>query len=90
MGRLEGRIFRSREFQESLINIMRNEQIKFQTEIRRTLTELQSHPLQVNDKLEGSVNQTGSGIAGMTTHVPGIPTPLLGLNDGGLGFRMNH
>lgn len=39
-GRLEGSISRSREYQESLINSMRNKQIKFQSERRSTLTEL--------------------------------------------------
>lgn len=32
-GRLEGRVNRSREYQETLINTMRNEQLKFQNEV---------------------------------------------------------
>lgn len=34
--RLEGRITRSREYHEALINMMRNEQLKFQAEMRPT------------------------------------------------------
>ncbi|XP_074346704.1 uncharacterized protein LOC141685510 [Apium graveolens] len=89
-GRLEGRISRSREYQESLINTMRNEQIKFQAEVRSTLTEFQTFQAPANDKLEGSVNQPASGIAGMNTHVQGFPTPLLGFDEGGLGYRVRQ
>lgn len=35
---LEGRVNRSRETQEQMINLLRNEQLKFQSEIRSTVT----------------------------------------------------
>lgn len=39
--RLEGRINRSREHQESLISSMKEDQLHFQAEVRSTLTEIQ-------------------------------------------------
>lgn len=42
MGRLEGRIARSREHQEAMIYSMKNDQDHFQAEVRSTLTSLQS------------------------------------------------
>lgn len=38
--RLEGRINRSRENQEQMINMLQSEQIKFQSELRSTVTGL--------------------------------------------------
>lgn len=69
--RLEGRISRSREYQEALINTMRNNQVKFQTEIKSTLTGLSTSPVLSVDKAEGSSNHPGSATIGM------IPTPLI-------------
>ena len=39
-GRLEGRVNRSREHHETLINTMRNDQLKFQADVRSTLEKL--------------------------------------------------
>lgn len=55
-GRVEGRVQRTREFHESLINSMKNEQLKFQAEMRSTLTEMQVGQAPVMSKPEGSVN----------------------------------
>lgn len=55
-GRLEGRINRSREYHESLINTMRNEQIKFQSKVRSTLTNLQSFHVLAPEQVDASVN----------------------------------
>lgn len=57
--RLEGRIARAREHQESMIYAMKNEQDNFQSELRSTLTGLQLHSV---EKLDGSVNQGESSI----------------------------
>lgn len=57
-GRLEGRINRSRKYHESLINTMRNEQLKFQTKVKSTLTARQFGPIAPN-KPQGSVNHPG-------------------------------
>lgn len=57
--RLEGRINRSREYHEALINTMRSEQLSFQAEIKSTITGLQSLPMPTHEKLEGSVNHMG-------------------------------
>lgn len=59
-GRLEGRINRSREYHESLINTMRSEQIKFQTEVRSTITGIQSRQYPAPEGIEGSVNNNGT------------------------------
>lgn len=56
-GRLEGRVSRSREYHESLINTMRNDQLQFQTEVRSTLTGFQSMKMPVFEKGQGSVNR---------------------------------
>lgn len=37
-GRLEGRVNRGREYHETLINAIRSEQLKFQTEMKSTIT----------------------------------------------------
>lgn len=58
-GRLEGRVQRTREFHESMINSMKDEQLKFQSEIRSTLTGLQGSQVPLNKKTEGSVNKMG-------------------------------
>lgn len=49
-GRLEGRVNRSHEYHETLINAMRNEQLKFQSEIKTTLTEIHTKPLPNQDR----------------------------------------
>lgn len=54
--RLEGRINRSREHQESLISSMREDHLQFQTEVRSTLTELQLGKSKPMDGGEGSSN----------------------------------
>lgn len=58
-GRLEGRVQRTREFHESLINSMKNDQVKFQAELRSTITGVQVTQGQLSQKPEGSVNQMG-------------------------------
>lgn len=58
--RLEGRVNRSREFHESLINTMRNDQLKFQKEIKSTLTGLQTFQVPLPDVVDGSVNHFGA------------------------------
>lgn len=62
-GCLEGRINRSRKYHESFINTMPNEQLKFQTKVKSTLTARQFGPIAPN-KPEGSVNHPGSTSAG--------------------------
>lgn len=59
-GRLEGRINRSREYHETLINTMRNEQVKLQSEFKSTVTGLQQFQVPVPEGVEGSVNHLGS------------------------------
>lgn len=39
-GRLEARVQRTREFHESLLNSMKNDQLKFKSEMRTSLTEI--------------------------------------------------
>lgn len=48
-----------------MINTMRNEHIKFQMEMKSTLTELQSTQLPGNNKAEGSTNHPGTSSPGM-------------------------
>ena len=55
--RLEGRVNRSCEYHESLINTMRNEQLKFHNEIKSSITGLQSIPTAPPEKGEGSINR---------------------------------
>lgn len=55
-GRLEGRVQRTRDVHESLINSMKEEQLKFQLEIRSTLTGAHMSQIPVPKKPEGSVN----------------------------------
>ncbi|KAL8088363.1 hypothetical protein AgCh_038219 [Apium graveolens] len=57
--RFEGRINQSREYHETLINMIRSEQLKFQTEVKSTLIGMQSLHVSSQDKLEGSVNNSG-------------------------------
>lgn len=57
--RLEGRVNRSREYHETLINTMRNEKLKFQADVRSSSTEIQAKPVPQIDKAEGSVNRQG-------------------------------
>lgn len=59
-GRLEGRVQRTREFHESLINSMKNDQLKFQSEIRSSLTDIQAGHVPVVNNHEGSVNKIGA------------------------------
>lgn len=56
-GRLEGRVNRSCEYHETLINTMRNDQLKFQAEMRSTITGLQPTQIPTLDKAENSVNR---------------------------------
>lgn len=39
-----------------MVNSLRNEQLKFQTEVKSTITGLQSLNIPVHDKVEGSTN----------------------------------
>ncbi|KAL8135172.1 hypothetical protein AgCh_010002 [Apium graveolens] len=41
--RLEGRVNQAREHQQMMINMMKDDQLKFQAEVRATLSELKSH-----------------------------------------------
>ncbi|XP_063935341.1 transposon Tf2-1 polyprotein isoform X1 [Daucus carota subsp. sativus] len=59
--RLEGRINRSREYHESLIHSLRNEQTKFQSEMRNTLLEIQSFPMGSHERGEPSINRPPGG-----------------------------
>lgn len=78
--RLEGRISRSREYHETLINTMRTEQLKFQAEMRSTVTGVPlgqgGHP----DKGEASVNRH---VFGPGSYTAGGPNG--GGHSGGLG-----
>lgn len=56
-GRLEGRVSRSREYHETLINTMRSDHLKFQAEVRSTLTGIHTMQAPINDKVEASVNK---------------------------------
>lgn len=56
-GRLEGRVNRSREYHETLINTIRSDQLKFQAEMKSTLTGLQVGHGSMHDKTEPSVNR---------------------------------
>lgn len=80
-GRLEGRVQRTREFHESLINSMKNDQLKFQAEMRSTLTDMQVGQVPAMSKPEGSVNNlVGSPVS----------IPVFGGHEGyglGLGGR---
>lgn len=56
-GRLEGRLNRSREYHETLINTMRSDQLKFQAEMKSTVTGVQLKQDRQQDKAESSVNR---------------------------------
>lgn len=56
-GRLEGHVNRSREYHKTLINMMRNDQLKFQAEVRSTLTGIHTMQAPINDKVEASINR---------------------------------
>lgn len=56
-GRLEGRVQRTREFHEAMINSMKDEQVKFQSEIRSTMTGIHGSQGPLTKKPEGSVNK---------------------------------
>lgn len=75
--RLEGRILRAREHQESLIYSMKNEQENFQSEVRSTLQSLQQP---TSEKIEGNVNnhQGDSSGRGVTL------TPVRGMEMGAM------
>lgn len=55
-GRWESRINRTREYHDALIHTMRDEQLKFQNEVRSTITNLQSIRVHTPGHIEGSVN----------------------------------
>lgn len=81
-GRLEGRVQRTREFHESLINSMKNDQMKFQSEIRSAVIGGQGSQIPPNHKPEGSVNQGGLSPSSMTVFVG---TEGMGQGIGGSG-----
>lgn len=56
---LEGSVQRTREFHESMINSIKEEQLKFQSKIRSTLTSPQVSPISQSKKPEGSVHKLG-------------------------------
>ena len=58
ISRLEGRITRSRDTQESLISTMREDQLQFQSDVRSTLTTLKSNK---SKQLESHNEQLDSG-----------------------------
>lgn len=70
--RLDGRVNRSREFHETLINTIRNDQLKFQTEIRSSLTGLHSIPNSGTEKGEGSVFRSDSLFAHPESGIGGL------------------
>lgn len=70
-GKLEGRINRSREYHELLINTMRNEQLKFQSEMKSTFTGLQSGQNPPLPKHDASVNHLGLSSPGTVLWVWG-------------------
>lgn len=53
IGRLEGRVTRSRDTQEALIKTVRDDQLKFQNDIRSTLTTLQGDKSMQHKKVLG-------------------------------------
>ncbi|KAL8123139.1 hypothetical protein AgCh_011217 [Apium graveolens] len=71
--RLEGRIRRSREHQEQMLNTLRNEQLKFQAEMRSTVTCNFSNQTQIGDKPAGSIAHNNMGSV----------SPRLGVGMGG-------
>lgn len=62
--RMEGRVHRSREHHESLLNTMRNDQLKFQAEVKSALTGFPGVPPQSFDKADGSVNRGTTPLGG--------------------------
>lgn len=80
--RLEGRINRSREYHESLINTMRNEQLQFQSEMGSVLM---GNKISMGEKLEGSnsqvISQAHSTPIGPGSQSHGMPN--LGFGGGG-------
>lgn len=67
--RLEGRISRSREHQEAMMYSLRNDQDEFLSEVRSTMTQLQSSPHMPPEKCEGQVSQGESSVKGVF-HTP--------------------
>lgn len=57
--RLEGRINRSREHQESMITSLKEEQVKFQKEMRTVMSGFHSTPPNLTKTLERSINHGG-------------------------------
>lgn len=93
-GRLEGRVQRTRQFHEVLINSMKDEQVKFQFEIRSTMTGMNASQGPVMKKPHGSVNQAGVspnpmatllGNEGFANGVGGSGTQGDGCSYGGFG-----
>lgn len=78
ISRLEGRITRSREQQEAKIHAMKNDQEHFQSEVRSTITSLQTLHNHTSEKIEGSINQAETSARGE------VQTPGVGGNIGGL------
>lgn len=54
---MEGRVNRSREYHETLINTICNDQLKFQAEIRATLMGIQTMQQPIPNKIEASMNR---------------------------------
>lgn len=48
---------RSREYHETLINTMQNDQLKFQSEMRSTLTRIQTMQAPIHEKGKASINR---------------------------------
>lgn len=84
-GQFEGRIARSREYQETLLNAIRSEQLKFQVEIKLTLTGLHLSQGLTADKATGSVNQAGSATPGMVPNLISNDEMMKGMGQGLLG-----
>lgn len=68
-GRLEGRVQRSREYHESLINSLKNDQLSFQAEMRSSVTGIQLGQVHRQTPLEGSVNKGGGSPSSLAVFV---------------------
>lgn len=83
--RLEGRINRTREYHESLINTLRSEQMKFQTEMKATITGIQSLHMPNPERFDKSVNHLGSVTGSLNLGPGGV-----GENVTGPGYTNLH
>lgn len=62
--RLEGRLSRAREHQEQMINVIRADQLRFQADLKSTITGLQPTLIPMVDKLDSCATQVGSSSPG--------------------------